>query len=611
MATKIGSLFGDVSLRTAQLDKDIAAVGRKMRKMGSSMKSVGRDLTTKLTAPLLGIGAAALVSFGKFEKGMLEVRSLMPDLNQGEFVKMQEEVRELAVTMGIDAVDAVGALYQAISAGVPKDNAISFLATAAKTGIAGLSSTTTAVDTLTSILNAYKRPASDAEDVADALFTTVRLGKTNFEELGASIFNVAPMAAAMNIPLEEITGAVASLTKQGVPTAQAMTQIRGSLVALQKPNADMVVALGALGYSTGQALLDAKGYQGALQSLRTETGLTSEQLTAAFGRVEAFGAVLALTGQNFEGAIEDLRAMTQAGGAMAAAFEQNNEGLFRSWEKSLAIIREVGFQIAEQLAPHVMAIAETFKEWYAANSASIPGWVELGIKIAAVAAVVGPLLLVLGQLVTIMASSVTWVLGLGVGLGILIDKTGIMQKAGEALGQLLVDIFVNPNLTGAIGSFIALLAEVVEWFTGPFGLTFNAERMRADVIAIFSAIGRAVDSVISSLEYLWDLFGKVTGATAVGQSLGNFISDIAFRAEGGPVTGGSPYIVGEQGPELFVPRYSGSIVPNNALGGGGGQTINMTFNGVGMEMKSWLKNNRSALARIAVDAVSENNLRTV
>jgi TP901 family phage tail tape measure protein len=611
MATKIGSLFGDVSLRTAKLDKDIAAVGRKMRKMGSGMKAVGRDLTTKLTAPLLGIGAAALVSFGKFEKGMNEVRSLMPDLNQGEFVKMQEEVRELSVTMGIDAVDAVGALYQAISAGVPKDNAITFLATAAKTGIAGLSSTTTAVDTLTSILNAYKRPASDAEDVADALFTTVRLGKTNFEELGASIFNVAPMAAAMNIPLEEITGAVASLTKQGVPTAQAMTQIRGSLVALQKPNADMVVALGALGYSTGQALLDAKGYQGALQSLRTETGLTSSQLTAAFGRVEAFGAVLALTGQNFDGAIEDLRAMTQAGGAMAAAFETNNAGLFRSWEKSLAIIRELGFVIAEDLAPKVEKVVENFRAWYEVNQTLVPQWSSLGVQLAGVAAVVGPLIILLGAVTTALSSVSTWIGLIAVGSFSLSLKLGLVHEAGEALGQLLVDIFVNPNLTGAIGSFIALLAEVVEWFTGPFGLTFNAERMRSDVIAIFRAIGRAVDAVISSLQYLWELFGKVTGATAAGNFLGGLISDIAFRAEGGPVSGGSPYIVGEQGPELFVPRYSGAIVPNHAMGGGSGQTINMTFNGVGMEMKSWLKNNRSALARIAVDAVSENNLRTV
>jgi hypothetical protein len=48
-----------------------------------------------------------------------------------------------------------------------------------------------------------------------------------------------------------------------------------------------------------------------------------------------------------------------------------------------------------------------------------------------------------------------------------------------------------------------------------------------------------------------------------------------FRASGGPVSSGSSYIVGEKGPELFTPTSSGSITPNNALGGGG-NTINIT-----------------------------------
>jgi hypothetical protein len=43
-----------------------------------------------------------------------------------------------------------------------------------------------------------------------------------------------------------------------------------------------------------------------------------------------------------------------------------------------------------------------------------------------------------------------------------------------------------------------------------------------------------------------------------------------FRAMGGPVSGGSPYVVGEKGPELFVPHASGTIVPNNKMGGGSG-----------------------------------------
>jgi TP901 family phage tail tape measure protein len=607
MTTKIGSLFGDVSLRTSQLDKDIAGVGKKLGKMGKSMKSAGKQTTTKLTAPLLAIGAAALVSFGNFEKGMNEVRSLMPDLNQGEFVQLETDVRNLSVEMGVNAVDAVGALYQAISAGVPKDNVISFLSIATKTGIAGLSDTTTAVDTLTSVLNAYKRPAEDAEAVADALFTTVRLGKTNFEEIGASISSVAPLAAAMNVPLEEVTGALATLTKSGVPTAQAITQIRASLISLQKPTAGMRDAISNLGFADGQQLLDSRGYLGALQALRTESGLSAAALVEAFGRVEGYMALLGQTGGNFAGAIADLQAMTEASGAMTAAFEINNAGLNRSIAKSLAIFNEFALLIGPQLGPIIEDISAKFKAWYTANKESIPGWIELGIKIAAVAAVVGPVLLVLGQLLIVFSNVWAVVAALSVGLGVLFDKMGFLREAGAALGQMLVDLF-SMDFAGMIGSLLGLLGEIIEMFTG---IQFSAERVRSDVVRVFSAIGRAIDSVFNKLKRAWELFSKFSGATSAGNAIGGMISKIAFRAEGGPVSSGSPYIVGEQGPELFVPRYSGTIIPNGAGGGGSGQTVNMTFNGVGMEMKAWLKNHSGEIAKIAVGAVKENNLRTV
>jgi hypothetical protein len=48
------------------------------------------------------------------------------------------------------------------------------------------------------------------------------------------------------------------------------------------------------------------------------------------------------------------------------------------------------------------------------------------------------------------------------------------------------------------------------------------------------------------------------------------------RANGGPVTGGTTYLVGERGPELFTPKQRGTIIPNGALGGGGG--VNLTLN---------------------------------
>ena len=51
------------------------------------------------------------------------------------------------------------------------------------------------------------------------------------------------------------------------------------------------------------------------------------------------------------------------------------------------------------------------------------------------------------------------------------------------------------------------------------------------------------------------------------------------RAAGGPVSGGTTYLVGERGPELFTPSGSGNIIPNHRLGGGGGAVMNITVNG--------------------------------
>lgn len=77
----------------------------------------------------------------------------------------------------------------------------------------------------------------------------------------------------------------------------------------------------------------------------------------------------------------------------------------------------------------------------------------------------------------------------------------------------------------------------------------------------------------SNLPTLGDFLGggtqnglKATGGGFLGE-IGDWIGSL-FRAEGGPVMAGSPYIVGEKGPELFMPNMSGTIVPNSKVGGG-------------------------------------------
>ena len=66
------------------------------------------------------------------------------------------------------------------------------------------------------------------------------------------------------------------------------------------------------------------------------------------------------------------------------------------------------------------------------------------------------------------------------------------------------------------------------------------------------------------------LFGAMSGTGTGGGLLGGLFKK---RALGGPVSAGSPYLVGERGPELFMPSRGGSIIPNNALGGGGTSVV--------------------------------------
>lgn len=94
---------------------------------------------------------------------------------------------------------------------------------------------------------------------------------------------------------------------------------------------------------------------------------------------------------------------------------------------------------------------------------------------------------------------------------------------------------------------------------------------------IVDGLNQAIDGTKTLGEVASNVFKKISNALlnyGVESALiemtggtGGFFSEVFGRASGGPVKGGSPYVVGEKGPELFVPGSSGNIVPNHAMGG--------------------------------------------
>lgn len=84
------------------------------------------------------------------------------------------------------------------------------------------------------------------------------------------------------------------------------------------------------------------------------------------------------------------------------------------------------------------------------------------------------------------------------------------------------------------------------------------------------------------------------------------------KAIGGSVQSGKPYMVGERGAEMFVPNQSGSIIPSNRLGGGGGTVVNQVINittGVQQTVRAEIMTLMPQIANAAKSAVADANLR--
>jgi hypothetical protein len=140
--------------------------------------------------------------------------------------------------------------------------------------------------------------------------------------------------------------------------------------------------------------------------------------------------------------------------------------------------------------------------------------------------------------------------------------------------KILGDLFlmVGTTIVRAFGAAFDVVKKLVEilWGDGkgPLAIAVGA------IGNLFGGLGEIIGFFV----------GLVQGALDIVQKLINLANNLPFiggflpaqgtrtprerkRALGGPVTGGQQYMVGERGPELFVPNQSGSIVPNNSLGG--------------------------------------------
>lgn len=298
-------------------------------KIGDSTQTIGKTIGTALVGGLAvasvaiaGFAAKGISEFTTFQQGMQEVFSLMPGMSQDAMDKMSDQVKVLSERFGVLPEKTIPAFYEALSAGIPADNVFAFVETANKAAIAGVTDLDTAVSGISSVINAYGAEIIDATKASDIMFTAVKLGKTTFEELSRSLYNVTPTASALGVTFEDVSAQLAAITAVGVPTSVATTQMRQLFIELSKAGGKASDTFKELSGKTFKDFI-AEGYstQDALKLLEKHASSTGVGINDLFSSVEAGAAALALTGQNSDRYTDFLSQMQTAAGSTQTAFE--------------------------------------------------------------------------------------------------------------------------------------------------------------------------------------------------------------------------------------------------------------------------------------------------
>jgi TP901 family phage tail tape measure protein len=386
-----------VRIVTEYVDKGIKESKKDVESLSDA---IGDKLSNVAAGAVVAAGAAmtaavvkfvrdSMAEFQQFDKGMREVFTLMPGMSQEAMGVMEQQALDAATEMGKLPEEVVPALYQALSAGVPSDNVFEFLETANAAAMGGVTDLETAVDGITSVVNAYGDEIIDATTASDVMFTAVRLGKTNFEQLSNSLFNVVPTAASLGVTFTDVAANLAALTAQGVPTSVATTQLRQAFVEASKSGSDLDLAIQALTGKTFAQLI-ASGMTSSEIFTTLRDSMPEQEFRDLFGSVEASNAVLGITNdtaadiiESFGGVEDTLNATADAAETMAGSIEHLDKVNQASWSAAkiaigdtLGPLRSAYLESSTFVAQNV-TVQKRLSDAYKENTIAYSDWLKL------------------------------------------------------------------------------------------------------------------------------------------------------------------------------------------------------------------------------------------
>ena len=547
--------------------KGLQGAQRALANFQNFAVDVGRVAATAIAA----VGVASVREAAEFETSFSKIQGLV-GLTEEQITKLEEAAMRFGPRFGKSANEAADALFFITSAGLRGQKAAEVLEASLKGAAIGLGETKTIADLATSAVNAYGEANLGGAEAVDVLAEAVRLGKLEPAALAETMGAVLPIASNLGVSFQEVGAAMAGMSKTGTDAATAATQLRQILNTLAKPTSEANRGLANMGLSAEglRKQIKDEGLFATLETLTTAFDGNIEATTQVFGNIRALSGVLDLMGASLEDNRELFQLMTDDTGVLNEAFEITAETAQFKFDAAMATARNslvsIGGAILENLQPHL----DTLIQWMQDNGPAI----EEGF------------IAIFDALDRFITSEI---------LAQIIDRFKEMwPEIKETVFQLgeLVDVLA-PILLDAVKDILPLFTDMAsvmndlgfftdevigyftQWETETPGFVDFLERNLNPIERLKETV-RGLADALDAARRAYERFQQAGGINQL-QGVVDVGSFGGRRAGGGPVASGRGYLVGEMGPELFVPSSGGgTIIPNNQMGGGA--KISITVN---------------------------------
>lgn len=322
----VGVLRGNVSHFVASMGEAKAAAAEASTASSTAfngLAGVGKAALIGVAGAAIAVGAVSLHMAGDFQESMTQLVTGAGE-SKANIAQVSQGILDMSTQVGTSAQQLASGMYMVESAGFHGAQGLTILKAAAEGAKVGGADMSTVADALTSSMNAYRNSGENANQMTNDLVATVASGKMHMQDLAGSLGAVLPAASTAGVSLEDVSAAIATMTAQGTPAADAATYLRQTILQLENPSAKATSALADIGMKAQDVhamLADPNtGLNGGLavitDALGKKFGVGSQEYIAHLadivGGTKSMQAALELTGPNMKTYNDNMLAIGKA-----------------------------------------------------------------------------------------------------------------------------------------------------------------------------------------------------------------------------------------------------------------------------------------------------------